>query len=83
VPDRNRHPRPPESEILSRDYLIDLPKVWERNTIGALFKGKELTVPHSRRGAFFDTWQPSAWGYIRDGEDVIGIVMLRSTERLN
>lgn len=61
-----------------RTPLIDLPSVWERDTVAAIFKGTELDVPHGRSGAFIDTRRPSAWGLIRYEGDVVGIVMLRN-----
>lgn len=63
---------------LSRDKLVDLPSVWERDTVAAIFEGAELTVPHGRRGAFIDTREPCAWGLVRHEGKVVGIVLLRA-----
>ena len=57
--------------------LIDLPSVWEHDTVAALFEGQQLTVPSGRSGAFIDTRKPSAWGLIQVDESVVGIIMLR------
>jgi len=64
---------------LSRDKLVDLPSVWERDTVAAIFEGAELTVPHGRRGAFIDTREPCAWGLVRHEDKVVGIVLLRAS----
>ena len=64
---------------VSREYLIDLPRVWERYTLESLFRGVDVDVPHSRRGVFIDTWQPSVWGFVQDGDSVEAVVMLRAS----
>ncbi|MDA0577047.1 MAG: hypothetical protein O3B24_02995 [Verrucomicrobia bacterium] len=76
------HPHPQREadgrvDFLKREYLIDLPSVWERDTVAALFDGATLTVPHGRGGAFIDTKNPCAWGFVRRDGTVIAIVMLR------
>jgi len=63
---------------LDRTPLIDLPSIWERDTVAAIFEGVDLDVPHGRSGAFIDTRRPCAWGMIRHEGNVTGIVMLRS-----
>ena len=62
---------------LERRHLIDLPTVWERDTVAALINGAELDVPHGRSGAFIDTRKPCVWGAIRHGDVVVGLVVLR------
>lgn len=62
---------------LERRHLIDLPTVWERDTVAALFEGAVLDVPHGRSGAFIDTRNPCVWGAIRHGDEVVGLVVLR------
>jgi hypothetical protein len=62
---------------LGRTPLIDLPSVWERDTVAAIFQGAERDVPHGRSGAFIDTRMPCAWGMVRHEGDVVGIVLLR------
>ena len=62
---------------LERRHLIDLPTVWERDTVAALINGAELDVPHGRSGAFIDTRKPCVWGAIRHGDVVVGLVLLR------
>ncbi len=64
---------------LSRNKLVDLPSVWERDTVASIFGGAELTVPHGRRGAFIDTREPCAWGLVRHEGKVVGIVLLRAS----
>ena len=63
---------------LDRTPLIDLPSVWERDTVAAIFEGVDLDIPHGRSGAFIDTRMPCAWGMIRHEGNVVGVVMLRS-----
>ena len=62
---------------LERRRLIDLPTVWERDTVAALLDGATLDVPHGRSGAFIDTRKPCVWGAIRHGDEVVGLVLLR------
>ena len=66
---------------LGRENLVDLPSVWERDTVAALFEGAKLDVPHGRGGAIIDTKEPCAWSAIeRDGK-VVGLLIFRVDDR--
>ena len=75
-----RPTRSPDNAVTYLKYedLIDLPSVWEHDTVAALFEGQQLTVPSGRSGAFIDTRKPSAWGLIQVDQSAVGIIMLRS-----
>lgn len=59
-----------KSRPLGAESFVDLPGVWERDTVAALFEGAVLEVPHGRRGLAIDTRDPCAWAAVRgpDGE---------------
>jgi hypothetical protein len=64
---------------LARQFYVDLPERWERDTIRAMFEGARLDVPPDRPGVFINTRSPSAWGLIEQDGRVIGILMLRGS----
>ena len=68
---------------LLKTPLVALPSSWERDTVAALFKGAELTVPHGRSGAAIDTRDPCAWAAVKapDG-GVAALLVLRTRVRL-
>jgi len=58
---------------------VDLPSVWERDTVEALFQGAELSVPHGRSGAVLDTKKPCAWCAVRGPDGAIcALLVLRN-----
>lgn len=66
---------------LKRENLVDLPSVWERDTVAALFDGAELDVPHGRGGAIIDTKEPCAWSAVRRDGEVVGLLIFRVADR--
>ncbi len=73
----------PEGAVrhLGRENLVGLPSTWERDTVAALFQGAELDVPHGRGGAVIDTKEPCAWRAIRADGKVVGLLVLRVSDR--
>lgn len=79
----NPKARDPDEPWLLSSPLVDLPSVWERDTVSALFNGAELTVPHGRSGAVLDTREPCAWHAVESSDgSVAALLVLRTPVRL-
>ncbi|MGI8602906.1 MAG: hypothetical protein ACR2OZ_07880 [Verrucomicrobiales bacterium] len=63
---------------LKRRFLTDLPTQWERETVEAVFRGQQLTVPSESQGVFIDNRKPGAWGMVKHENNVVAVVMVRA-----
>jgi len=79
LPQRRYQSPTDDWEYLRRRYLTGFPSDWERDALQAGFEGNEIQVPRRRDGVFINTYKPSGWGTLDDGDRVIGVVMLRGT----
>lgn len=70
---KRREPR------LDRAPLVDLPSVWERDTVRALFDGAELEVPFGRSGAVIDTRDPCAWAAVKAPDGTVAALLVLRT----
>lgn len=64
---------------MTREFYVDLPARWEKDTVRAMFQGRDLTVPPGRPGVFINTRVPCAWGLIRKDGEVCALLMLRGS----
>lgn len=63
-------------QYLERKYLTSFPEKWEREAVRAAFAGGEVVLPAGKRGVFFNPTVPQAWGALKRGDEVVGLLML-------
>jgi hypothetical protein len=67
-------------KFLNRRFLTALPAKWEQDAIEAMFANRPATVPKDSEGTVMDTRKPNAWGSLKDGSQVVAVLVLQGRE---
>jgi hypothetical protein len=69
----------PPRRVFKRQFLTTFPKEWELRAVERLFAGETVTLPADTKGLFLNTDGATAWGVIREQNQVLGILLLKGT----